>query len=226
MDRRITINVNILTLDRLYGGNLGVYIDAGGSAFNGQAGTITGGDGVRFNNGLGTLTNFGKIISVTALTGLGVELHGGRVVNGAATVTGASIVGARGLEVYGAAGTVTNFGTIAAGYTNASAIRLHAGGVIANQPSGLVQGTGDGITIGGAGIGAGTVTNSGTIVGTFFLESETSWQGFIRTDDGTFTPIDPDGSGDVWVAAINNKGVFAGAYLGSDGLQHGFIGTP
>ena len=145
------------------GGNLGVYLAAGGSIVNQLAGTISGADGVRVIYGAGTVTNFGTI-SATGISGFGVQLSlGGNLVNGAATATGASIVGTlRGVSIYNTGGYVNNFGTIAATVTYAVGVYLHAGGGLTNQLGGLIRGGGDGVFVFG---GPGTVMNLGSIDG-------------------------------------------------------------
>ena len=100
------------------------------------------------------IVNHGTIIDTGGFDA--VELKdGGSVVN---TVKGALIQGHNGIDIFGAAGSVTNAGTIAGtGYFDVG-VSLFAGGCVAN--TGLIQGGRVGVYIGGA---AGTVTNSGTI---------------------------------------------------------------
>ncbi len=107
--------------------------------------------------------------SAGARLGFGILLkHGGRVTNGAATATGASISGdENGVRIDGAPGAVVNFGAIAGGY----GVFLNAGGTVvngaANDTKASIVGRGTGAYDVGQGVrignGAGAVTNFGTI---------------------------------------------------------------
>ena len=103
-----------------------------------------------------TIVNFGTV-ETTGTGGDGIDLRAG----GSVTNTGAGLIkGSRGVFIVGAAGTVTNAGTILG--TSGYGLQLFAGGSVDNTGTGLIEGS-RGVFIGG---GAGTVTNAGTILGT------------------------------------------------------------
>ena len=87
---------------------------------------------------------------------------GGDVVNGSAAYATASIAGYTGVEIDGAAGTVTNAGLIDSTGTGPSgnAVAMTSGGTVSNAFTGTISGGFDAAFILG---GAGTVTNYGTI---------------------------------------------------------------
>ncbi len=164
------------------GGSGGVYLGAGGTVSNASSGliaadyaaviryqpgtltnsgTIAGGErGVVLGAG-GTVTNLGAI---SGTTGEGVYFgSGGSVTNGATSAVGAVIGGLyAGVRIEHAAGTVSNYGTIAASATSADGVLLLYGGSVINQPTGLIEGGQSGIGISSG----GTVTNYGTVVAT------------------------------------------------------------
>ena len=166
-----------------------IAVTAGGTVTNGApkatSALITGsGTGVYINNGLGTVTNFGRILATSALSGAGVVLEKGGIVTNFGTVqnadtsvagvylrgngvvingkTGASIgtiSGAEtGVSIRGGAGTVTNAGTIL-GSTN-NGIYLNGGGSVINQAGGVIAGRNEGVYNRGVAV---TITNSGMI---------------------------------------------------------------
>ncbi len=164
----------------------GVYLKAGGSVTNGETGAtaalISGYNGIFVVNAVGTVVNDGTV------TGLGVPNRfgwfaidggvylkaGGSVANGAPGATGARIAGYSGIVIKGAAGTVTNDGTITGADSHfepqrgrhGDGVYLTAGGSVTNGGTGataaLISGYGGGVSVSGA---AGTVTNYGTIAG-------------------------------------------------------------
>ena len=95
----------------------GAYLSNSGSVTNASGGTITGGIfGIRVLNGTGTVDNDGIInatsIGPFAISVMGVDLHGGTLINRAAgTVSGYN----EGAYV-GGGGSVTNQGTISASH--------------------------------------------------------------------------------------------------------------
>jgi class 3 adenylate cyclase len=123
-----------------------------------NTGTIQGGNSGVWLEAGGTVANSGSIAG-TGTSSYGVRLTaGGSVTNGSPGVLDASITGAEGVGIAGVAGTVTNYGTIAAtshgGY-------FGAGGAITNRN--LISGGTDVDFVTGS---AGTIANSGTILGT------------------------------------------------------------
>jgi hypothetical protein len=126
---------NVDNTGTIQGGNLGVWLEAGGTVAN--SGSIAG----------------------TGTSSYGVRLTaGGSVTNGSPGVLDASITGAEGVGIVGAAGTVTNYGTIAA---TSHGVYFGAGGAITNRN--LISGGTDVVFVTDS---AGTITNSGTILGT------------------------------------------------------------
>lgn len=110
-------------------GGWGVLLYGGGTVVNGAPGTTraliegsdpTYGSGIEILGGVGSVANFGTVAGprfngagVDIETPAGVSLTGGALTNGAASARGASITGAtRGVLILGAAGQITNFGTI------------------------------------------------------------------------------------------------------------------
>jgi hypothetical protein len=127
--------------------------------------TITGSGGVTATNAFDAIygpptqawaiANYGTVLSTGTAAGHGIDLYlGGSVGN-----TGGLIEGSLGVFIKGAAGTVTNSGTIIG--TGSNGAELDQGGSVTNT-GGLIEGT-KGIVFTGA---AGTVTNSASIIGT------------------------------------------------------------
>ncbi len=224
----ITIYGAIGTLDNagtVHGGNLAVYLGAGGTVTNQQSGVIDGSGGVGIG-GLGTVLNLGTITGTASHFGPGVLLDGGGVANGASGVTDALIAGIhRGVEIYSAAGTVTNYGTIVASHIYSPAINLQSGGVVGNRQSGLIEGGGDGIVIGD---GVGTVTNLGTIAGIADVGVILGAGGTIDNGASGFgNAAITGGSVGIWLfnepAGISNYGTVNGGYAGIRGEAGGSI---
>lgn len=128
----------------------------GGGAVSNSAGAAVYASGIYANV---AVVNQGTIIDTAGFDA--VELKDGGSVNNKSK--GALIQGNTGVDISGAAGTVTNAGTIAGTGHYSGGVLLGAGGYVAN--AGLIQGSG----FGGVGViidgSAGTVTNSGTIAG-------------------------------------------------------------
>jgi len=110
---------------------VGVFLDLGGNIANQAGALISGGaDGIMLFDGTGTVTNLGTVSGV-GQSGGGIDLDlGGVIVNGAAGALAGLVSGAVGIAVYGAAGAVTNYGTIAG--AAGAGIYLGAGGQIVN----------------------------------------------------------------------------------------------
>jgi hypothetical protein len=116
---------------------------------------------------------YGTVAAAWALSNYGTISAAGTSVEGIALAAGGTVRNAtsgfiygydRAIAMYGAAGSVVNRGTIAAGNTAAfEAIHLFAGGYVGNTAStALIAGQASGIYIGG---GAGTLDNLGRIEG-------------------------------------------------------------
>jgi hypothetical protein len=112
-----------------------------------------GGDGIMLFDGAGTVTNGGTIAG-TGQSGVGIALDlGGSVTNDAGGATAGLISGSKsGIAVYGAAGTVTNYGTITSTAASGAGagIYLGAGATIVNF--GTISGAnGTAVNLGAAG---------------------------------------------------------------------------
>ena len=130
----------------------------GGVVTNTTSGTITaGGTYAIKSSGTATIVNLGTITDSASLSGAGVSLAAGSVINGASTVTAALINGAIGVSAGTA--TIVNYGTVSAQLT---AISLQGSGTILNRSGAVVTGTNDGIILQGSGA---TATNLGIIAG-------------------------------------------------------------
>lgn len=133
------------------GGHSGIYASGGYVA---NSGTIAGGvDGI-IEAGVATVSNAGLIVGGT---GEGVVLSGGGLVT---NTTSGVISGSReAVYITGAAGTVSNSGTLVAALLG---VYLASGGVVSNTGSSLIQGGVAGIAVDDS----GTVTNYGTVIAT------------------------------------------------------------
>ena len=148
----------------------GIFLTAGGSVANGASGStsalISGVlNGVAVNTSAGTVTNFGTVAG-TGTAGAGIFLTaGGSVANGASGSVGAKISGGHnGVEISGAAGTITNFGTV----TGSGVAGIYLASGTASDTiisSGVIQGV-TGITVAAGDTAGNTLTNAGTIIGT------------------------------------------------------------
>jgi uncharacterized protein with beta-barrel porin domain len=135
-----------------------VCLCSGGSVINQAIGVMLGGTVGVLANGVGTVTNAGSISG--GFQGVVLSV-GGSVTNQSGGVIASYYAG---ILVTGAAGTVTNAGTITATSSlGGEGVFLNAGGSVTNQAGGGITGFSDGVGVTGA---AGTVTNTGTITGT------------------------------------------------------------
>jgi hypothetical protein len=158
---------NLGTIEGTGGNRDGVELEHGGLVTNGNAGTtaaqISGGrHAVVIRNAAGTVRNFGTLTSTGTYNTVDL-FAGGALTNGSAASKKALISGGTsvtGVDINGGAGTVANFGTIAAGW----GVALRAGGWVTNGSTAatdaLISGARKGVSISGA---AGTVTNFATI---------------------------------------------------------------
>jgi hypothetical protein len=130
------------------------YVTNNGSAHSGTALYGTGATAW-------AVQNLGRIVGTGSTSSNGIELAaGGAVTNGiTGSQTGLIIANNIGVAIKGAVGTVANFGAIIGLGADGHGIDLAAGGSIDN--SGLIEGTSDGVQIGG---GPSRVENHGTIV--------------------------------------------------------------
>ncbi|MEJ0019026.1 MAG: Hint domain-containing protein [Acetobacteraceae bacterium] len=157
-----------------------IRLNSGGSVSNAALGSIIGdGAGVDIRGTAGSVGNAGSISALNANGGVGIYLTAGGAVDN--TDTAASIRGAAiGVDIAGDAGTVGNLGTIIGlapldgGMTSSKGVQLRQGGTVVNGQSGStagqIYGYSAGVyvygpTSGGTSLGAGTVTNFGTIIG-------------------------------------------------------------
>ncbi|MDR3473758.1 MAG: Ig-like domain-containing protein [Devosia sp.] len=214
----------------------GIFIKGGGSVMNAAGGYIGGvSEGVYFQSVAGTVTNAGSI-NATGTNGCGVYLEGSGSMTNTATgrVTGAKF----GVFLENATGTLTNDGIIAANYDG---VVFGLGGSVTNAVGASISG-GQGVYIKYR--EPGTVTNSGTIIGTSSAAIDLGDGGTVTNNvggvimgaqDGVFvTKAGGTVVNDGTIAAVSYHGVdlvvggsitnAAGAYIygGSSGV---YVGT-
>ncbi|MBA3811821.1 MAG: hypothetical protein H0X27_09330, partial [Caulobacteraceae bacterium] len=174
---------------------------------------VEGYAGVRIAGAAGTVTNFGTIrgVGASAYENALDLAAGGVVTNGAATDHAALIEGYAGVQILGAAGTVTNFGTIrslgASGFEKA--LYLKAGGLVTNggvdDTAALIQGA-SGVLLSAA----GTILNFGAIRGTTGSGVELGSGGRLTNGGGGDRSALIEGSNGVFVqgaaATVHNFG--------------------
>ena len=213
---------------------VGVAMSTGGSVTNGQSGSSAGrisgtNDGVVIKGVAGTVTNFATIIATSTASGVGVYLGaGGSVTNGhSGTYTGLIAGHSEGVAVQGAAGTITNFGTIAA--TGGIGVYLSTGGRVTNGQSGAsaakISGSNEGVLIQG---GAGTVTNFATIAASTGTGIFLSAGGSVANgQSGSIDASISAGSGGVYVknaaGTVDNFGIISGTNFGVEMVAGGIV---
>ena len=175
---------------------VGVLLEGGGSLSVLVGGTL-GGDGFGVSSsGSASVTNLGGISGT-----LGVDLGaGGTLVNGAAGVQDADIVGAAagyGVRIAGGPGEVTNFGTISGGV----GVSFYLG---AGSGAGVVTNAGAIVSSGGA---SGIAVQFGAGAERLVLDAGSSIVGRVVGDDGA-------GSSTVLELAAGSAATFSG--LGGD----------
>ena len=150
----------------------GVTASSGNAIFgpNTQAWTVIN-DGTVQTPG-GTIGDNGVILNAGGYVGNGVGA-------GTTTFTTALISGQYGIEIFGTAGTVTNFGTIT-GVAEAIYLSASTSGVVINH--GVVQATRNGVYISGA---PGTITNTDLISGATSGIGVILYKGGTVIDSGT-----------------------------------------
>jgi hypothetical protein len=133
-------------------GNAAIMLRAAGTVTNGSTGTTSAlieanGNAVYIYGSRGTVSNFGTIEGNPADNGDAVVLQaGGVIANGASGSTAGLITGySYGVLVAQGAGTVTNFGTIAAANRSGDAVHLDSGGTVVD--AGTITGTDGGAAI-------------------------------------------------------------------------------
>jgi hypothetical protein len=208
---------------------IGVAMLAGGSVINGSTADthalISGVVAVGIVGGTGTVANYGTITSdatTISSTTAGVYMStGGTVTNGSSKVTSALISGPYGVSIGGAAGTVSNFGTIG-GLTAEIGVALLAGGSFTNgaisDKTALVRAA---TGVGTAGAPA-TIQNYGTIIsgGTTVLNSGVYMQSGGVVTNGSTTDTTAFIRGLVGVysknaaATVTNFGTLTGSFGG------------
>ena len=145
-----------------------VELTGGGSVLNGQPGaliTATNDGVIIYGGSTAAVTNLGTISVAGTDGGAGVLLStGGTVVNGSVGVGSLIIDNAfskdKGVEIDGAAGLVTNFGTVDGGY----GVFLRAGGTVANTAAfASITGQYFGVIVNPGTLSANLITNLGLI---------------------------------------------------------------
>jgi hypothetical protein len=137
-----------------------VYLPSGGTVTNAPSGLIQGAaDGIRIS-AAGTATNFGTIVGGAYRNGIGLY-GGGNITNEASA---SMFGGGSGVHMTGAAGSLTNYGTISGTGTSSTGARLVAYGdpAVTNAAGALIRGAAFGVYIDGI----GTLANFGAITGT------------------------------------------------------------
>jgi len=155
-------NSGIITNAGAASSSSAINIGNGPGTITNQAGALISAAGVAIGTGTvggaSNITNYGTIISTAALPAISLRA-GGTIVNGTSPGAGALITG-NGIFISGAAGTISNFGTISSTLNGGAGVNISSGTV---SNSGLISGSATGVNISGSGA---TVVNSGSIPGT------------------------------------------------------------
>ena len=211
---------NAGTIQGNYGG---VALESGGSISNSNRISAYYTGIIGYNTSI-AVSNIGTVIS-TGGNFTAVYLYaGGSVSNGDSSHTAALIQGGNGIQMAGAAGSVSNFGTIKS--TNGYGVYLRASGSVTNGDSShtgaLIQAYDNGIVMAGP-TGSGTVSNFGTIksangVGVYL------YNGGVVTNSGSSSYIGGGGQGvhiKGGAGTIINAGTIIDGILGGIFLDNG-----
>ena len=198
----------------------GIKLAAGGSVSNASSGVIDGAVYAPARGGAMTLNNAGLVnASIGATSGASLE-DGGTVIN-SGTISGAN----RGVDIRGAAGVVTNTGSIN-GAGQYGIVIYGAPGEVHNN-GGTITNANVAVALGGVG-GFGTVVNSGVIAGgTSSGKSGVSLSaGGIVTNAAGGTITGFDGINSAAAASVYNYGSIGGVshginLAGADSLKNG-----
>jgi hypothetical protein len=122
---------------------------------------------------------------------------------------------------------VNYFGVITGSYIDAKNLshgflRYPDGRFVTFEATGAVQGTG----VYGPGYGDTPmrINDSDEITGSYW-DSTGMQHGFLRTPDGSFVTIDPQGSAGTLPEGVNDSGAITGFYADASGVYHGFLAT-
>ena len=193
---------------------VGGYLKNGGTITNGSSSDthalIAGAIGAAILGNSGTVHNYGTIISNSGTYGAGVALEGGGVItNGSSTDTTALVdsAGKYAIASIGLAATVTNYGTVLAGYAGGSAVSaavyLKNGGAVTNGS------TKDKTAHIGATVGVIVTGSTGTIIN-------------FATIGGAFTEIGAavEYGGRIVNGSSTDTTALIQAYVGAAGVTH------
>jgi len=200
-----------------------------GALIEGGSGTFHEGAGVVVGNAAGTVTNFATIQSTQPQADAVLLRDGGSLVNGANGDRGALVEGYyNGVTVKGAAGAITNFGTVEG--RSSSGVSLVAGGSVINgsfnDTAALIEGV-TGIDLGAA----GSVANFGTVNGENGYGAVLRGAATVTNGNGTdrtaliegYIGLELKGGGTIAnFGAIESQAAGAfGAYLGGGSITNG-----
>jgi hypothetical protein len=214
--------------------SVGVQLADGGSVTNTSGGTIASYSvGVQIFNAIGTVLNAGTISASatiqaadTIFGSAGVQLDdGGVVTNSSDGVIRSNWVG---VQIYNAAGTVVNAGSISdAAYKNGAGVQLDDGGLVTNSAGAHISSKWMGVQIGGQGSDpGGTVINQGTIVAADALgDGAGVWihgPGAITNTPGGLISGGAFGIVAYYQTTVINQGTIFGTEYAFDAINAGF----
>jgi hypothetical protein len=197
----------------------GLKLAAGAYLTNASGATIEAiGNAAIYGSTIGapTFVNAGVVSNVTHISSSGVLFEDGGAVSNLAsgTISGVDMA----VGVYGAPGTISNFGTIVQTYTSRDGIFLAAGGLVTNAAGGLITANGAGAVYSN---GVATVINAGVIadsaVGHDGIQLVTSGS-VINLVSGVIRGYDNAIAGYNTAATVTNFGTIVGYGTLSDGV--------